>query len=316
MSDGLNFKLTDNQVDPKIYLKLIEDSFFIQFSHEWFNWYHYRCPWGRSRIYAAWMNDKLASVVAFLPFRFILGDEIVKGSIYSNAMTHPNFRRKGLNVALLEYAKHDAEECGEVFSVTFPTTERYSLPGMLRTGWNVYEDINYWELSRDFQCVSSSVKQVRVLGEVAQPLLDRFNKRISLGVFKSVEYLNWRTVSRPDIDYEIYQYSCHGEIRGLMVLKQFNSKDVKKTHIMELIADDSSSIRELLGMAEKRAMDHGASCLNIWVSDREFYKSQLTDYGFVPSDEKNYIVTLTYSDDVVLKSVKPDHFGLVDNDAY
>lgn len=310
------FRLTDDSVDPETYLQLMEDCFHVRFSEAWFHWYHFQSPWGKSRIYTAWMNDRLASTVTFLPLRLISGSEERPGSIYVDAMTHPDFHKRGLSVSLLELAKADAKQRNESYSITFPTTSRHSMKGMLKTGWHLHEDIYYWELSRVPMEGALFAAQVPVLGTSAQPLLDTFSRSIRLGVSKSVEFLNWRTAHRPDIEYEIYQYDLQGRVLGILILKHYRTVAVRKTHIMEIIGNDDHSFNLLLRTAEARAADIGSQCLNLWVSDHAFYRSLLTSYGFVPSGDKNILFTLTYEDYLVLDSSQQDHFALLDNDVY
>jgi GNAT superfamily N-acetyltransferase len=310
------FRFTDDPVDPATYLKLLEDCFHVRISEAWFHWYHFQAPWGKSRIYTAWMKDRLASTVTFLPLHLLCGSEERSGSIYVNAMTHPDFQKMGLNVALLEMAKMDAKKQNEAYSITFPTMVRPSMKGMLRTGWHHHEDLFYWELSRIPKEGALFATQVPLLDASSQPLLDKFNRSIRLGVAKSVEFLNWRTARRPDIKYELYQYGLRDEILGILILKHYHTATERKTHIMEIIADDNYSLELLLQMAEARAATAGSQRLNLWVSDHAFYRSQMTRYGFVPSAEKNMLVTLTYEDGLILDSSPQDHFALLDNDVY
>ncbi len=310
------FRLTDDPVDPTTYLKLLEDCFHIRILEAWFLWYHFQAPWGKSRIYTAWMKDRLVSSVAFLPLRLICGSEEKSGSIYVSAMTHPAFQKMGLNVALLEMAKTNARKQNEAYSITFPTTVRHSIKGMLKTGWHHHEDLVYWELSRIVKEGTLFAKQVPVLDASSQPLLDKFNRSIRLGVAKSVEFLNWRTAHRPDINYELYQYSPQDKVLGILILKHYHTATERKTHIMDVITDDNHSLELLLQTAEARAAAVGSQLLNLWVSDHDFYRSQMTRYGFVPSSEKNMLFTLTYEDGLVLDSSPQDHFALLDSDVY
>lgn len=317
MSDLLinGFRITNDPVDPSIYLKLLDDCFRIQILESWFHWYHFQAPWGKSRIYTAWMKDRLASSVTFLPLRLICGNEERWGSIYVDAMTHPDFQKMGLNVALLEMAKTDAKKHNEAYSITFPTMVRHSVKGMLRTGWRHHEDLFYWKLSRVPREGVLFATLVSLLDNSSRPLLDKFNRRIRLGVAKSVEFLNWRTARRPDMKYELYQYKQQGKILGILILKHYHTTTEKKTHIMEVIADDDHSLDLLLQTAEARAAAVGSQLMNLWVSDHSLYRAQMTRYGFTPSSEKNMLVTFTYDEGLDL-DISQDHFALLDNDVY
>lgn len=310
------FRFTDDPVDPVIYLKLKKDCFQIQALEDQFYWYHYQAPWGRSRFYTAWMDNRLVSSVAFLPLRLIYEGKERSGSIYVNAMTHPDFQKMGLNVALLDMAAADAKRRHESCSITFPTTLRHSVKGMLKAGWSHHENLFYWELPRIPREGQVFATQVPAFSLSVQPLLDKLNNRIHLGVAKTVEFLNWRTAHRPDIKYELYQYGLHNQILGILVLKHYRTDKEKKTHVIEIIADDDNSLELLLQTAEARALAVGSSCLNLWVSDHEINRSQISDYGFIPSSEKNMLFTRSYDDSLVLDSSSRDHFALLDNDTY
>ena len=57
-------------------------------------------------------------------------------------MTHPAYRGRGFNLKLLNLALDAARKAGDVFSITFPATDRASMSGMLRTGWEPVCDIH------------------------------------------------------------------------------------------------------------------------------------------------------------------------------
>ncbi len=129
--------LEPSRHDAGAYVRLMKNSFGKEFSEDWFNWYNRESSTGPCRLYSYvdMGSGEIVSSLGFLPLRMAHSGAVYPGSIYVNAMTHPDYQGRGYNLKLLNLALDEARKAGDVFSITFPATGRGSLGGMLRTGW-------------------------------------------------------------------------------------------------------------------------------------------------------------------------------------
>ncbi len=305
--------------DPHRYLKLMKDSFGKIFDEEWFYWYNAESPTGRSRIYFAVDSGtgEMVSSLAFLPIRVAYKGKSYPGSIYVNAMTHPAYQGRGLNLNLLQSALADTRRLGEKFSVTFPAANRMSVKGMLKTGWEPICDIYYSALNRKLSDTYSAARRIDTLDSRFDRLLETFSAQLEIGLFKDREFLNWRVCKRPDQDYEVYALIDGESPRGILILKQYENEAVKKTHIIELISIDNAATLELLRRAEREAYLRESDILNIWLSEDSVYYNSLTEFGFVASADRNTLMVHWHGDTMLPIGDHPRmHFSLADNDVY
>jgi len=147
-------------------------------------------------------------------------------------------------------------------------------------------------------------------------LLETFSARLDIGLFKDHRFLSWRVCERPDQDYELYAV-FNGELpKGILVLKQYEEEKIRKTHIIELIGVDNTTILDLLRLAERESYLRNSDILNIWLSEYSIYYDLLTDFGFVASADKNTLMVHWHEDSMRLAGDNHMHFSLADNDVY
>ncbi len=232
-------------------------------------------------------------------------------------MTHPAYRGRGFNLKLLNLALDAARKAGDVFSITFPATDRASMSGMLRTGWEPVCDIHYSALGRAPSLTRPKARAIDRLDERFDELLAKFHAGIEFGVFKDHKFLNWRICDRPDQAYSIHAHFRDDTPTGFIVLKHYEEPSVVKTHIMELIALDREVIIDLLETAEHQAHTRRSSILSLWKWGGSIYSDILENYGFVDTEEKNTLLVHRHGDaNTSLAGGARMHISLADNDVY
>jgi GNAT superfamily N-acetyltransferase len=304
--------------DPRQYLNLMKDSYGKIFDEEWFHWYNMEAPTGRSRIYFGVDSEsgEMVSSLAFLPIRVTHEGTSYPGSTYVNAMTHPAYQGRGLNLKLLQSALADARRLGDKFSITFPAANRMSVKGMLKTGWEPICDIYYSALNRKPSETYSAARRIDSLDGRFDDLLEAFSARLEIGLFKDHEFMNWRVCERPDQDYEVYAVFDEEIPKGILVLKQYDEEKVRKIHIIEIISIDNAAIMDLLRLAEREAYLRNSDILNTWLSKDSIYYDLLTEFGFVASADKNTLMVQWHEEPMRLVGNHQLHFSLADNDVY
>lgn len=298
------------------YLQLMSRCFDRHFSKAWFMWFNHSCPSGKSRIYAVREGGELLSSVCFLPITVKLKDSHVLGSIYVNAMTRPEHQKRGLNVLLLRHALSDARNREEQISITFPSMHRYSMKGMLKTGWMNFIDVHFFVLLSIPLPKRHTAIRVKKVPLGAKSLIEKYYNGVGFGIVKGVDFINWRIAERPDQRYEIYLHGKALDPDGLIVLKHFRGGKERKTHIMEIIACEEEVTEDLLKTAETRAAEEGSVILNLWCSLGGVMKKALERYGFVQTHEKNTLLVQEHKKNDGKKIVMGEHLSLADNDVY
>jgi GNAT superfamily N-acetyltransferase len=301
------------------YLRLMKNSFSKTFDESWFYWYNTKSPTGPSRLYSYIDTDsgEIVSSVCFLPLRMARAGTVVPGSIYVNAMTHPAYQGRGFNLKLLNLALDEAREGGDIFSITFPATDRASMGGMLRTGWEPVCEIHYAALGRALTQTRPKAREVGRLDGRFDDLLAKFHAGIGFGVSKDHSFLNWRICDRPDQAYSIHAHFHGGAPAGFIVLKQYEEPGVVKTHIMDLVALDREVTIDLLEVAEHQAFERESNILNVWKWDDSIYSDVLKSYGFVDTAAKNTLLVHRHGGSASsLTAGARMHISLADNDVY
>lgn len=297
----------------------MKNSFSKKFDENWFYWYNNKSPTGPSRLYSYIDTEtgELVSSICFLPLRMANAGAVFPGSIYVNAMTHPAYQGRGFNLKLLNLALGEARKAGDVFSITFPATDRASMSGMLRTGWESVCDIHYSALGRVPSARRPKARVIDRLDERFDELLAKFYAGIAFGVFKDHKFLNWRICDRPDQAYSIHAHFRGDAPAGFIVLKQYEEPGFIKTHIMELVALDREVAIDLLETAEHQAYTRKSNILNVWKWNGSIYSDVFKDYGFVDTEEKNTLLAHRHGDaNTSLAGGARMHISLADNDVY
>jgi len=73
-----------------------------------------------SQCVAAIIGDKVAGMLFMLPFKLISGEQSFDGRYIYAVATHPDYRRRGISEAMLEFAHKKAESEGAALSALVP----------------------------------------------------------------------------------------------------------------------------------------------------------------------------------------------------
>jgi GNAT superfamily N-acetyltransferase len=94
-------------------------------------WCFFDTPWGDSPAVIALDGDLCAGLFVLRPTMFKLGGEDVLGGQAVDLMTHPDYRRRGLFVALFEESMRIAASHGYEMVYAFPNEKGKSYPGFV-----------------------------------------------------------------------------------------------------------------------------------------------------------------------------------------
>ena len=119
----------------KQYLDLYNHVYPVSMSAGYWLWLNAMGPAGPSIIEAAWDGERLVGYYGVVPLRLSLGGEEVLGAVSGAAVTHPDYRYRGIFSALGKSVYRRAAESGIKVVYGFPT--EHSRHGFLSAlGWD------------------------------------------------------------------------------------------------------------------------------------------------------------------------------------
>ena len=238
---------------------------------EFFIWKHEATPFGRSyRLGArAGVDGELAGLRLFQRWRLVRDAQTFEAVRAVDTSTHPEHQRRGIFTALTLRALQDLTE--ENSDLVFNTPNRNSLPGYLKMGWELADQISLkvkWLGGRAHSTSSAGCSLDDILGDFSPSdidgLLEQTRVPGKLQIAKSLSYLKWRYSEHPTVSYLYAAQSAQisGEIEALLVWCETRRARLSEFTVCELFARSEGAAQEVL-----RAAFAGSRChYAVWVS--------------------------------------------------
>lgn len=274
----------------------------------WWKWMYMDNPAGDSRIWVVDHNGKIVGSRLVILVKMEIAGGTVMASQNIDLMTHPDYRRQGIFSALEKKSFNQLKEEGIPITYSFPSNMSY--PGYMKS--RLFFDTNALQVMINPLNLENVLKRriknkfllkiYTVIGylfinifyrEKKPPEVDgltltkissfddRINdywKKISndheIIVVRDKDYLNWKYVDVPDVDYTIYLAEEDEEIRGYIVFG-CAKQDQLSGYIIDVIAplDRPEIIHSLLSKAIKYFKEERADVIFCkMIADKLFYK--------------------------------------------
>ena len=285
----------------------------------WWNWNYIDNPAGDSMILIADHEGKLVGARSTIRVKMKIAGETVTASENTDLMTHPDYRRQGIFSSLEKKSFDQLKDEGVYITYSFPGPMSY--PGYIKSGKffdihairTVIKPVNLENtLKRRIKnkfllkiCTVAGSIFINIFYRAKKPpevdgltitkissFDDRINdfwKEISndheIIVVRDKEYLNWRYVDVPDVEYTIYLAEEGGEICGYIVLKCVKEEGSASGYVIDIIAplDRPEVIHSLLSKAIKYFKEERVDVIFCeMIADKIFYKI-FKKNGFVSS---------------------------------
>lgn len=240
---------------------------------EWWRWMYTDNPCGKGKIWVAEIDGRFVGQYAIAPRMMKVGTATVTSALSLDTMTHPNYRRQGIFEMLAQQVYSEAERDGIQIVYGFPN--QFSYPGFIgKLNWFHIDTLRVmlkplnWvnalriqignriilklgSLSGTFlSAVATSGKRAPIVEGLTIVQVSRFDERINsfyekashqykIMLVRNKEYLNWRYVSVPNMDYIIYIAERREEFCGYIVLRCMNMKGARVAIIFDTIAESS-----------------------------------------------------------------------------
>ena len=253
-------------------------------SAEFFRWKHEANPFGRSFALVAEEAGELIGFRTFLRWRFRAGDRVVRAVRPVDTATDPEHQGRGVFSSLTRAALVELPESADV---VFNTPNAQSLPGYLKLGWTsvgivpiALRPVRPVRFARGVRhatrgapggpppaCPLPPADDVLAGAAVGHLLEEHDDGRWSTQ--RSVEYLRWRYVQPPGLDYRAIAVEQGGTLVGLGLGRARQRGPLREFLLAEVLTrpGDTTTARRILRGAARTGCDHvtthlpAATCL-------------------------------------------------------
>ena len=285
-------------------------------------WEYKENPFGKI-IWITEHKGQIVSHVALVRVNLKVGKKVFKSAIVADAMTHPNFRQRGLQRKI--YAVQDVElvKAGIYLAYWFPSDIFHKHPdersyavckipvlirflganGILRVltrSRGLAKVLSIW-LNPIIGLFFRS-KEKPLIGSVKIAKIEQFDDRIDdfwkdvsvyfdITVVRNKEYLNWRYFKNPDSNFTVLLAEDDEKILGYIV---FCSKD-ETGFIVDVLVYPLrlDVIQSLVSMAVEQLQEEKANWIFCWMSRNNPYYKVLRANSFISSPLPNYPFRVT-----------------------
>jgi hypothetical protein len=310
-NDRFVFRIADPVTEGTELFRFLAAGYQRDFRFEEFAWYKTCHPLGKTRPYVAQEKDsgRFVASISMQTFLYRAGEVVGPMSLAVSGVTHPDYRRLGLFVAVNRLIPTAEARLGIPFGIGFPNAA--ALPGHLKAGWKAPAELRFVEKTRFRRTPSSAARIVR-FDESFDELYREASETYDLVSVKDRRILNWRYVERPAAEYHCFALTVP-RLTGLVVLKRFSSGSIRKAHIVDFLALNDDAADELISTAERFA--EGSDLLNLWMPVGSRHEAVFFRRGFEPTSERQAVIVRSHQG-APIPQLTEVWLTLGDNDVY
>lgn len=274
------------------YLDLYNYAHPVSMSGEYWFWRNTMSPAGCSMIETAWDGGRLVGAYGLVPVKLSAGGKTVYGGFSDIAVTHPDYRYRGIFSALGKSLYRRAGEAGIKFVYGFPT--EHSRHGFQKNlGWELVRECR---MMACWGCGGAGRAAESMDIDSAESIGDEFDtlwKRLESGPFRGNilavrdrEYLKWRFIKHPENRYRIFIARDVTAPAGYMAVRQLAEAGEAYADIVDIMAVDVHCFRELAGFALEYF--RAAGCIRIRLPAGGIFYQSAMGLGFREAGIKYY----------------------------
>ena len=146
------------------------------------------------------------------------------------------------------------------------------------------------------------VHEVKSFDNNFTALWEKVKDCYGITAWRDAEYLNWRYIAIPEVNYKIFCVSEYGDPNpsGYIVLKCEEEMGIKRGYIIDIIVqpNEKESFYALLARAVSFFREAEMDAVYFWVNKEAWIFSWFREAGFSPIEIKQYLVVKSYSDSI------------------
>jgi len=276
-------------------------------------WRYKRNPFGEGIIKLLFTENKLIGHYAVTPVNLIVDNRPVKSVFSLHTMTHPGFQKQGIFTYLAEEVYKTCQEKDYCFVYGFPNENSYH--GFTnKLNWTGFGKMTVLEKNISIHDKKSSstdgIYEIKRFDHKVDSLWEKTEKSNKIIVPRTKNYLNWRFIEHPTVEYPVYTITDHNsELLGYIILKIYTKEIKAKGHIVDILcAEDENIARRLLHFAYQYFREREIDYLSCWMPKGHFLTRILSEEGFITSEmETQFGVRVFDKEKQFLRFV--EHFG-------
>jgi hypothetical protein len=241
-------------------------------------------PAGPSFIWVAELKDQIVAHFAAVPYRLKVFNTEVLASHSIGALVESRYQNRGLLKLVGDRLLGELKENGVVCTWGFPNQRAYEFEKKA-LGYQDLINFNEWYLARNRfpgQFSSTATRSIDMFDTSFDDLWQRCSNDYTVISKRDSEYLNWRYLERPDLEYFPFAFYEQNQVQGYVVLKLYREEDLLRGHILDIFARKndvlaiSSLIERSLAFFYEREVDE----VTVWFWGNHLVSEILQSNGF------------------------------------
>lgn len=241
------------------------------FDRETWDWQFNKNPVGNRRITTLWDNDILVALTALTPSFAYLDGVKVLSAVSGTTMARNDYR--GVSIQLVQESANQNKDIE--FKYSFPNKQAFRIATQFY-GHHYVGDIAFWSTIPSNRTISHEIRKFDKFELRHEMLCHELINQHKYIKERTADYMNWRLVSKPHLDYEMYEI----ENKGYIVFDEYSDEGEKHFQIVDLISVDMQSFYNLCEFAINEAYKRKDDLIKIWMTS-DIYTPVLHDLGFV-----------------------------------
>jgi GNAT superfamily N-acetyltransferase len=284
---------------------LVEAVYGVPRSPESFHWLYAANPAGPAELWVAEdpATGRIVGCRPLFPWRVRAGGRVLAVRQAGDAMTHPDFRGRGIFSALVVRAWTHLRDQGIPFAFSF------SQPGSLSVyrktsvgeGTGTRETLHFRRLAYPLSLPvlggatrALQRRRLRLTGDLSVFEVHRFGEEFdaladastagpgTVATVRDARYLNWRFIDAPGGPFEVVGVRRRGALAGAVA---FEVDAGGRGFIVDLVAPPApDSVDALLRATLLAMLERGCRRVSIWAAEETRAYHWVRRFGFVPRE--------------------------------
>ncbi|MFC2034998.1 GNAT family N-acetyltransferase [Chloroflexota bacterium] len=288
-------------------------------------WKFTKNPFGQAVSKLMFDGNKLIGYYTVIPMTVQVTNNLVKAALSVNTMTHSDYRGHGIFAYLGEKAYVVCEQKGIKFVYGFPNSNIYQAR-IKKLEWKGFGKMSIFQKElgskTDVTLESKDIYEIDKYDMGVNALWEKVRSNYPVIVPRTKEFLNWRFVQHPTVEYSKYIVVDKGnEVLGYVVLKIHTGGDKTKGHIVDILCiNQKDVVKSLLRFSCDYFVKRGVRSLSCWMPDVSFYTQVLSEEGFAREEFETYFgIKILKKEDSLLGNVEQPnkwHLTMGDSDVF
>jgi Acetyltransferase (GNAT) domain len=273
--------------DEAAIVDLFELTFGRPLTAAYWQWRFRDNPTGRTMIEVAVSGSTMAAHYAVSPVVVSVRGGDVMTALSMTTMTHPEFRGRGLFVALAESIYKRMTEAAMDMVWGFPNV--ISHRGFLRElAWvDIHEVPTFTRIlaqGRALPAPSGNIVELSSIDARFDLLWDEVKTRQPVLVRRDSRYLSWRYGANPDNAYTLLASLQGDHLMGYAFCKRYHDT----VDLVDLLSVSDEAGIDLLWGVSRWAREAGARSVGLWLNSSLPLHHELEKYGFCNAEPITY----------------------------